>query len=239
MNRTGRFTNRARKVLTLAREEAKRLNDGCIGTEYLLLGLIREAKEGGVAAEILEILGINLEAVKTEILKIFKPITGDMCSSGIAPFTLSAEKAIEFAMDEADNMEYNYVGTGHLLLGLIRVEEEVSRVKILSKFGLTADKVRQEIKLLRADTSISSKKKEPAGGEEVEEIDARIIRLKEEVKELMELIKSADIISLPNATYDYYMLKVISKQNDIIIGCFTLVTGLLTERIEMLRKLGK
>ncbi|MFH1406762.1 MAG: ATP-dependent Clp protease ATP-binding subunit [Candidatus Omnitrophota bacterium] len=162
-----KFTERARKVILLAKEEAKRFNHDYIGTEHLLLGLIREGE--GVAAAVLQNLGLTAEAIRMEMEKLVQPgpptaITGDI------PFTPRAKKVIELAMDEARSMGHNYVGTEHLLLGLIREGEGVA-AQVLQNLGLDLGRVREEVMELlgsgtpgpgSASQNVTSKTKTPA-----------------------------------------------------------------------------
>ncbi len=137
-----RFTERARKVILLAKEEAKRLNHDYIGTEHILLGLVREGE--GVAAAVLEgLLGINLEAVRLEVEKLIKPGT-DLLVSGDIPFTPKAKEVIELAFDEAKKMGHNYIGTEHLLLGLLRQKEGIG-AQVLLNLGLDMNKLKEAI----------------------------------------------------------------------------------------------
>jgi ATP-dependent Clp protease ATP-binding subunit ClpC len=136
-----RFTERARKVIILAKEEARRFNHDYIGTEHILLGLIREGE--GVAAAVLEKLGLSLENIRLEIEKLVQPgpttqIMGDI------PFTPRAKKALEFAAEEARSLGHNYIGTEHILLGLIREEEGVA-YQVLLNLGLDVNTVRNKI----------------------------------------------------------------------------------------------
>ena len=137
-----RFTERARKVILLAKEEAKRLNHDYIGTEHILLGLVREGE--GVAAAVLEgLLGINLETVRLEVEKLIKPGT-DLLVSGDIPFTPKAKEVIELAFDEAKKMGHNYIGTEHLLLGLLRQKEGIG-AQVLLNLGLDMNKLKEAI----------------------------------------------------------------------------------------------
>jgi len=136
-----RFTERARKVIILAKEEAKRFNHDYIGTEHILLGLIREGE--GVAAAVLEKMGVSLENIRLEIEKLVQPgpttqIIGDL------PFTPRAKKALELAAEEARSLGHNYIGTEHLLLGLIREEEGVAS-QVLLNLGLDLNTVRNKV----------------------------------------------------------------------------------------------
>ncbi|OQA56684.1 MAG: Negative regulator of genetic competence ClpC/MecB [Candidatus Omnitrophica bacterium ADurb.Bin277] len=144
-----RFTERARKVIILAKEEAKRFNHDYIGTEHILLGLIKEGES--VAAAVLQNLGLSLDTIRLEIEKLvqFGPST---VVSGDIPFTPKAKKVIELAMDEARRLGHNYIGTEHLLLGLIKEGEGVAS-HVLMNIGLDLNKVRAEvIKLLGSAT---------------------------------------------------------------------------------------
>ncbi len=144
-----RFTERARKVIILAKEEAKRFNHDYIGTEHILLGLIKEGES--VAAAVLQNLGLSLDTIRLEVEKLvqFGPST---VVSGDIPFTPKAKKVIELAMDEARRLGHNYIGTEHLLLGLIKEGEGVAS-HVLMNVGLDLNKVRAEvIKLLGSTT---------------------------------------------------------------------------------------
>jgi ATP-dependent Clp protease ATP-binding subunit ClpC len=134
-----RFTERARKVIALAREEAGRLGHDYIGTEHLLLGLIREG--GGVAAAVLENLTVDLERVRLEVEKLVV-IGGGTLTLGEVPFTPRAKKVLELSVEEAQSLSHNYIGTEHLLLGLIREGEGVA-AKVLENLGVKLDKARE------------------------------------------------------------------------------------------------
>src|SRR3954467_10850303 len=138
---SNRFTERAQRVILIAQEEAKRLNHDYVGTEHILLGLI--ALGEGVAAQVLANLGVDLRRVRNEIEKIVG--TGDnVMLLGEIPFTPRAKKVLELAVEEAQNMGHNYVGTEHLLLGLIREEEGVA-ARVLENLGVRLDVVREEV----------------------------------------------------------------------------------------------
>ncbi|MDP2923438.1 MAG: ATP-dependent Clp protease ATP-binding subunit [Candidatus Omnitrophota bacterium] len=139
-----RFTERARKVLVLAKEEARRFNHDYIGTEHILLGLIREGE--GVACAVLQNLGIDLERLRIEIEKLISP--GSSASVlGDIPFTPRAKKALELAAEEAHNLGHNYIGTEHILLGLIREGEGLAS-QVLFSLGVDLRKIREEIATL-------------------------------------------------------------------------------------------
>jgi ATP-dependent Clp protease ATP-binding subunit ClpC len=138
---SNRFTERAQRVILIAQEEAKRLNHDYVGTEHLLLGLI--ALGEGVAAQVMANLGVDLRRVRGEVEKIVG--TGDnVMLLGEIPFTPRAKKVLELAVEEAQNMGHNYVGTEHLLLGLIREEEGVA-ARVLENLGVRLDVVREEV----------------------------------------------------------------------------------------------
>ncbi len=141
MNMFNRFTERARKVILLAKEEAKRFNHDYIGTEHILLGLIREGE--GVAAAVLQNLGLSSDQIRLEVEKLVQ-LGPSTIVSGDIPFTPKAKKVIELAMDEARNLGHNYIGTEHLLLGLIREGEGIA-AQVLVNLGLDLGKVRQEV----------------------------------------------------------------------------------------------
>lgn len=136
-----KFTDRARKVMALAREEARRYNHEYIGTEHILLGLVKEGS--GVAANVLQNLDIELKKIRIEVEKIVQ--TGpDLVSVGQLPFTPKVKKVLEFAMEEAKNLGHNYIGTEHLLLGLLREHEGVA-AQVLLNLGVKLEDVREEV----------------------------------------------------------------------------------------------
>ena len=135
-----RFTDRARQVVVLAQEEARTLNHDYIGTEHILLGLIREGD--GVAATALESLGISLEAVRQGVEEIIG--RGQHVSSNQIPFAAPAKKALELSLREALQLGHNYVGTEHILLGLIREGDGVA-AQVLVKLGADHNRIRQQV----------------------------------------------------------------------------------------------
>lgn len=136
-----RFTERARRVLGLAQEEAKRLNHNYLGTEHILLALLREGE--GVAIEVLHSLAIDPERVKIEVEKVVPKGSG-MLTLGDVPFTPYAKRVLELAVEEARSLNHNYVGTEHLLLGLIKEGESVG-ARVLIQLGADLETVRKEI----------------------------------------------------------------------------------------------
>jgi ATP-dependent Clp protease ATP-binding subunit ClpC len=155
-----RFTDRARRVVVLAQEEARLLNHNYIGTEHILLGLIHEGE--GVAAKALESLGISLEAVRAQVEEIIGQ--GGSSPSGHIPFTPRAKKVLELSLREALQLGHNYIGTEHILLGLIREGEGVA-AQVLVKLGADLSRVRQQvIQLLSGYQGPSGGKEAPSSG---------------------------------------------------------------------------
>src|SRR3954453_5471308 len=138
-----RFTDRARKVMQLANQEAQRFNHEYIGTEHILLGLVKEGS--GVAANVLKNLDIDLRKIRLEGEKIVQTGPGsEMVTMGKLPQTPRAKKVIEYSIEEARNLNHNYVGTEHLLLGLLREQEGVA-AQVLMNLGLKLEDVREEV----------------------------------------------------------------------------------------------
>lgn len=136
-----RFTDRARKVMALANQEAQRFNHEYIGTEHILLGLVKEGS--GVGATVLKNLDVDVKKVRLEVEKLVKS-GPDMVTMGKLPHTPRAKKVIEYAIEEARSLNHNYVGTEHLLLGLLRETEGIA-AQVLMNVGLRLDDVRQEV----------------------------------------------------------------------------------------------
>jgi len=138
-----RFTDRARKVMQLANQEAQRFNHEYIGTEHVLLGLVKEGS--GVAANVLKNLDVDLRKIRLEVERIVQPgAGGDQVVMGRLPHTPRAKKVIEYSIEEARNLNHNYVGTEHLLLGLLREQEGVA-AQVLMNLGLKLEDVREEV----------------------------------------------------------------------------------------------
>jgi len=135
-----RFTDRARRTVVLAQEEARLLQHNYIGTEHLLLGLIHEGE--GVAAKALESLGIGLDAVRQQVEEIIG--RGQQAPSGHIPFTPRAKKVLELALREAIQLGHNYIGTEHILLGLIREADGVA-AQVLVRLGADLNRTRQRV----------------------------------------------------------------------------------------------
>ncbi|MFP4140044.1 MAG: ATP-dependent Clp protease ATP-binding subunit [Planctomycetota bacterium] len=158
-----RFTERARKVMALANQEAQRFNHEYIGTEHILLGLVKEGS--GVGANVLKNLGVDLHKVRVEVEKLVRA-GPDMVTMGKLPQTPRAKKVIEYAIEEARNLNHNYVGTEHLLLGLLREHDGVA-AQVLMNLGLKLDEVREEVlNLLGAGVEPDETPTMPTGSEE-------------------------------------------------------------------------
>jgi len=135
-----RFTERARRVVVLAQEEARALKHNYIGTEHILLGLLRE--EGGLAARVLDSLDITVERVRAQVVRIAD--SGEEVASGQIPFTPRAKKVLELALREALSLGHDYIDTEHLLLGLVRENDGVG-ARILLDFNADSEKIRNEL----------------------------------------------------------------------------------------------
>jgi ATP-dependent Clp protease ATP-binding subunit ClpC len=135
-----RFTERARQVVVLAQDEARALRHNYIGTEHLLLGLLRE--EEGIAARVLESLGVTIEDVRAEVARIVGQ--GDVVETGQIPFTPRAKRVLELSLREALSLGHNWIGTEHLLLGVAREDEGVA-MQILRESDVDADRIRDEV----------------------------------------------------------------------------------------------
>src|SRR5512142_16442 len=154
-----RFTDRARRVVVLAQEEARMLNHNYIGTEHILLGLIHEGE--GVAAKALESLGISLEAVRQQVEEIIGQ--GQQAPSGHIPFTPRAKKVLELSLREALQLGHNYIGTEHIRLGLIR---EGVGAQVLVKLGADLNRVRQQVIQLLSGYQTGQEKTTAGGPQE-------------------------------------------------------------------------
>ena len=136
-----RFTDRARKVMQLANQEAQRFNHEYIGTEHILLGLIKEGS--GVAANVLKNLDVDLRKIRLEVEKLVQS-GPDMVTMGKLPQTPRAKKVIDYAMEEARNLHHQYIGTEHILLGLLRQHKGVA-AQALRNLGVRLKEVREEV----------------------------------------------------------------------------------------------
>ena len=174
MDRFDKFTDRARKVLTLAQDEAQRFNHNYIGTEHLLLGLVREGD--GVAARVLENLNVELPKVRTAVEFIIgrgdRPVVGEV---GLTP---RAKRVIELAIDEARRLGHNYIGTEHLLLGLVREGEGIA-AGVLESLGVSLDKVRHEVIRVLSQSSSAGPAQETKRASKTPTVDQLGINLTE------------------------------------------------------------
>jgi ATP-dependent Clp protease ATP-binding subunit ClpA len=159
-----RFTDRARRVVVLAQEEARMLNHDYIGTEHILLGLARE--RDGVAAQALDSLNISLEAVRQQVQEIIGQ--GQAAPTGHIPFTPRAKKVLELSLREALQLGHNYIGTEHILLGLIREGEGIA-AQVLQKLGADLDRVRQTVLRVLSGFAAGTEVRRVEGGVEMEE----------------------------------------------------------------------
>jgi ATP-dependent Clp protease ATP-binding subunit ClpC len=138
-----RFTERARQVVVLAQDEALRLRHNYIGTEHLLLGLLREEEEeGGIAARVLESLNVTLDEVRPQVAQIVGQ--GDEVTTGQIPFTPRAKKVLELSLQEAATLGHDYIGTEHILLGLARESDGVAS-RVLLDLGVDAETIRNAV----------------------------------------------------------------------------------------------
>ena len=174
MDQFDKFTDRARKVLTLAQDEAQRFNHNYIGTEHLLLGLVREGE--GVAARVLENMNVELPKVRTAVEFIIgrgdRPVVGEV---GLTP---RAKRVIELAIDEARRLGHNYIGTEHLLLGLVREGEGIA-AGVLESLGVNLDKVRHEVIRVLSQSSSAGPAQETKRASKTPTVDALGINLTE------------------------------------------------------------
>jgi Clp amino terminal domain, pathogenicity island component len=178
-----RFTDRARQVVVLAQEEARRLDHNYIGTEHILLGLIREG--GGVAARALKSLGIGLDAVRQQVEEIIGQ--GQQTPSGHIPFTPRAKKVLELSLRESMQLGHNYIGTEHILLGLLREGDGVA-AQVLVRLGADLNRVRQQVIQLLAGRTAG----EPGPGVDVRpDIAEQLAGIGPDTSDLDEQIEAA------------------------------------------------
>ena len=163
-----RFTERARQVVVLAQEEARTLKHNYIGTEHILLGLLRE--EEGLAARVLEGLEITVEEVRAQVIRIVG--SGEEVTSGQIPFTPRAKKVLELALREALSLGHNYIGTEHILLGLVRENEGVA-ARILADFDADSEKIRNEI--IRMLSGPGRRQQGQTGGQQGEKKSSKLL----------------------------------------------------------------
>jgi ATP-dependent Clp protease ATP-binding subunit ClpC len=213
-----RFTDRARRVVVLAQEEARLLNHNYIGTEHILLGLIHEGE--GVAAKALESLGISLEAVRAQVEEIIGH--GGQAPSGHIPFTPRAKKVLELSLREALQLGHNYIGTEHILLGLIREGEGVA-AQVLVKLGADLSRVRQQvIQLLSGYAGSKETGGAPAGGGSAESAPSGSLVLDQFGRNLTQLAREKKLDPVIGRQREIErVMQVLSrrtKNNPVLIG---------------------
>ena len=180
-----RFTDRARQVMGLARREAVRFGHDYIGTEHVLLGLIQEGS--GVAADVLNCLDVDPKEVRERTEKLVSP-GADPVTAGQLPFTMRAKKVLEFSLEEATTLGHNYIGTEHLLLGLIREQGGIAAA-VLADLGVELDAARKEIQeLLGLEAGDRTRFSSSPGGDRVES-DAFLIRVLNRIGDLEERVR--------------------------------------------------
>ena len=213
-----RFTERARKVILLAKEEAKRFRHGYIGTEHLLLGLVKEGE--GVAAAVLTSLGLDFENIKFEVEKLVQTGPEKVTSNDI-PFTPRAKKVIELAMDEARNLGHNYIGTEHLLLGLIREGDGVAS-QVLLNVGLDLKSVRDEVLSLLGSSVPGYSFADPEEGPKREKKKSKTPALDSFGRDLTEMSKSDELDPVIGRSKEIQRVVQIlarrKKNNPVLIG---------------------
>ena len=192
-----RFTDRARRVVVLAQEEARQLRHNYIGTEHLLLGLLKE--NDGVAVRALESLGIDLAAVRDRVLESAPAGQTEFEPTGHIPFTPPAKKSLELSLREALQMGHNYIGTEHILLGLAR-ESDTPAAVVLTSFGTDLNQLRQQILItLRLypgqprSVRVASRIGSPGLPSQLAELADRIDSLQAEVSRLSGLLREHGI----------------------------------------------
>ena len=213
-----RFTDRARRVVVLAQEEARLLNHNYIGTEHILLGLIHEGE--GVAAKALESLGISLEAVRAQVEEIIGH--GGQAPSGHIPFTPRAKKVLELSLREALQLGHNYIGTEHILLGLIREGEGVA-AQVLVKLGADLSRVRQQvIQLLSGYAGSKESGGAPTGGGSAESAPSGSLVLDQFGRNLTQLAREKKLDPVIGRAREIErVMQVLSrrtKNNPVLIG---------------------
>ncbi|HSI92266.1 MAG TPA: Clp protease N-terminal domain-containing protein [Jiangellaceae bacterium] len=185
-----KFTDRARRVVVLAQEEARMLNHSHIGTEHILLGVVREGE--GVGAKALESQGISLETIRREVEGIIGH--GEQAEGGQIPFTTRAKKVLELSLRESLQLGHDYIGTEHLLLGLIREGDGVA-AQVLDRLGASEGDVRQQVIRLLADEGAAESTEVPRGTSPEQEtsregeVRGEVIDLLREIIERLERIE--------------------------------------------------
>ncbi|MCC3289458.1 MULTISPECIES: ATP-dependent Clp protease ATP-binding subunit [unclassified Arthrobacter] len=210
-----RFTDRARRVVVLAQEEARMLNHNYIGTEHILLGLIHEGE--GVAAKALESLGISLGAVREQVQEIIGQ--GQQAPTGHIPFTPRAKKVLELSLREALQLGHNYIGTEHILLGLIREGEGVA-AQVLVKLGADLNRVRQQV--IQLLSGYQGKEPVSTGGQQQEGQPAGSVVLDQFGRNLTQAARESKLDPVIGREHEMErVMQVLSrrtKNNPVLIG---------------------
>ncbi len=213
-----RFTDRARKVMQLANQEAQRFNHEYIGTEHILLGLVKEGS--GVAANVLKNLDVDLRKIRLEVEKIVQS-GPDMVTMGKLPQTPRAKKVIEYAMEEARNLNHNYVGTEHLLLGLLREQEGVA-AQVLMNLGLKLEDVREEVLNLLGHGLEGGEQAERTGGSQKSSSKSKTPALDSFGRDLTELARQSKLDPVIGRENEIERVKQIlcrrQKNNPVLLG---------------------
>ena len=213
-----RFTDRARKVMALANQEAQRFNHEYIGTEHVLLGLVKEGS--GVGANVLKNLDVELRKVRMEVEKLVKS-GPDMVTMGKLPQTPRAKKVIEYAIEEARSLNHNYVGTEHLLLGLLREQDGVA-AQVLLNLGLKLDDVRDEVLNLLGATREGEEGPSAGGGDAKKKGQSRTPALDSFGRDLTELAREGKLDPVIGRTDEIERIIQIlcrrQKNNPVLLG---------------------
>jgi ATP-dependent Clp protease ATP-binding subunit ClpC len=216
-----RFTDRARKVMQLANQEAQRFNHEYIGTEHILLGLVKEGS--GVAANVLKNLDVDLRKIRLEVEKIVQS-GPDMVTMGKLPQTPRAKKVIEYSMEEARNLNHNYVGTEHILLGLLREQEGVA-AQVLMNLGLKLEDVREEVLNLLGhgmETSEAGERAVTSGGSSPKGGKSKTPALDSFGRDLTELARQGKLDPVIGRTNEIErVIQILSrrqKNNPVLLG---------------------
>ncbi len=213
-----RFTDRARKVMQLANQEAQRFNHEYIGTEHILLGLVKEGS--GVAANVLKNLDIDLRKIRLEVEKIVQS-GPDMVTMGKLPQTPRAKKVIEYSIEEARNLNHNYVGTEHLLLGLLREQEGVA-AQVLMNLGLKLEDVREEVLNLLGHNMATEEGGSSSGERQVNKGKSKTPALDSFGRDLTELARQGKLDPvIGRSTEIERVIQVLSrrtKNNPVLLG---------------------
>jgi ATP-dependent Clp protease ATP-binding subunit ClpC len=213
-----RFTDRARKVMQLANQEAQRFNHEYIGTEHILLGLVKEGT--GVAANVLKNLDIDLRKIRLEVEKIVQA-GPDMVTMGKLPQTPRAKKVIEYSIEEARQLNHNYVGTEHLLLGLLREQEGVA-AQVLMNLGLKLEDVREEVLNLLGHNMESSESSGGAGERTTSKTKSKTPALDSFGRDLTELARQGKLDPVIGRTNEIErVVQILSrrtKNNPVLLG---------------------